>query len=393
MLRLDTVQGVDETTKVVKLNPFFPKICHFMEGSSDQEITVTNCQVCCHILTKRPLKSNVIWYPVVVLLTWVLVLGSLYLYLVPFTNLVGQALFADFHCHPYGNVWGVCGITNVETGRYYPDDGDVSAGFLVFIINLITVGFLLVGVALLARSRQFGYFKTHRCLDICGTCYKGPDHFNGQMHPYLDYTRSVWVKTRTDQVVCHSNLCCDDIQAGPCMSMFSDWALAISVISISCIVGIWGGRAIAVSTVDVCLPYADTLIGLYGCVDTRTGHYVGEPTCDRCAAIGFVILGCPLLFLAFLVMIIHHRCGKVKNYFDTQKRELQVEREAGAAATNREPVNDCAPEKVFMENVCIICNDNSANQVIEPCHHQLCQSCLNQLSKRECPFCRGPIKS
>jgi hypothetical protein len=101
------------------------------------------------------------------------VLAATYLYLVPFTNIVGEALFADYRCYPGTSVWGVCGRLTYNRDRSYyfdPNGGDVAAGFFVWVLVQVTVGFALLATVLQLHSRRVGYINTYKCDDFCGSC-------------------------------------------------------------------------------------------------------------------------------------------------------------------------------------------------------------------------------
>jgi hypothetical protein len=72
-------------------------------------------------------------------------------------------------------------------------------------------------------------------------------------------------------------------------------------------------------------------------------------------------------------------------------------------ATNKSLETDVASERAVAESArralassasrlkCQICISNSVTNVIVPCGHTICESCLTSLNRRNCPFCRNPI--
>lgn len=331
------------------------------------------------------------------------VLAATYLYLVPFTNIVGEALFADYRCYPGTSVWGVCGrlTYNPDRGYYYfdPNGGDVAAGFFVFVLVQVTVGFALLATVLQLHSRRVGYIKTYNWFNFWCSCSE-PDQD--------------WVGTRRDQLVGCGNregsfICGDDdtcclYRSGPCMAYNSLWLFAFSIFVSTIIIGTWAGRAIAVRSVQQCIPYANTQIGLYGCV--LNGSYVGGQECNNCAGIGFGILGVPL-FVAELIVLLCFICCKrcVRAYRATEQavvaRRIREQQEADRVAlkladTNLEkefggvvaarhtlPVESMVPGEP-----CVICQIDVPANVKLPCLHYVCQSCCERM--RMCPFCRTP---
>ena len=108
---------------------------------------------CCQILSeiiRRPKNENLIWIyflrPISYILTVIALLGLTYLYLVPFTNLVGMGLFADYNCPTNSGVWGHC--------------DPVGLGVFAFTIIQATLGLWILGFIFYGCSRRKGYIKT-----------------------------------------------------------------------------------------------------------------------------------------------------------------------------------------------------------------------------------------
>ena len=253
---------------------------------------VSSCDVlstmCC-----QPRATNVFWKyflkPVIAVFCAILVAGALYLYLVPFTNIIGQWLFADFRCYPASNVWGVCGRVN-SRHDFDVNGGDVVVDFFVFLIIQSSVGFILLGSYLGLASLRHGRLVGFDCeLFCCSCCFTSRE---------IDATPE-W---RQAQAIDY-----DEKPKGPCMATHGIWFSVVGILFATLFVGIWGGRAIAVHTVPQCMPFVDTQIGLYGCVSNVDGTYVGDRACTDCAGVGFGILAIPLYVAEILAFDCHMR--------------------------------------------------------------------------------------
>lgn len=274
----------------------FIKRCRRMYARMNRSIRT----ICC-----KPIKENICWKYLVMPIWYVaftlIMIGLLYLYAVPFTNIVGQALFADFKCPEDSGVWQVCGRMRQDglgfdsTYHFDPDGSLAPAGFLVFMIIQSTVGFLLLASILAINSRRKGYIKrcdySDCCLSFIGGLYYLSDDNWTEVTEEQDYT-------------CYGGLS-RYRRGGQCMYYNFTWLFITSIIVSTIVIGTYGGRAIAVNQIAQCMPFHNTSIGLYGCVSDQDGSYVGGKGCTDCAGVGFGILGIPLLIMEVIMVGIY----------------------------------------------------------------------------------------
>lgn len=347
-------------------------------------------KVCCAPLDKNKVWKW-LWRPLIIFFASCVALGLLYLYLVPFTNVVGKALFADYKCYPDENVWGVCGRINCtkDAQEYFDPNGkNVSVGFLVFLIIQVTVGCLITGITLLSCSRRFGFFQKLSWEYVCCACCQCGYYYPGRRENG-EASYGGWEPEDNYDIN-------RSIKIGRCLALNSIWVLFMSTLSTLAIIGVWGGRAIAVLSVEQCKPFIGTRIGLYGCVDDATGAYVGGMECRNCAAVGFGILGVPLLCAATIVTILYFAIPRVVRYYRRQRAELQAQRDAQYHQQQRfmkaQVVVVPEGDEVSVDHeLCCVCIDTLPNVRFRKCGHTcVCSKCLPKLG-RTCPLCRESI--
>lgn len=318
-------------------------------------------------IVSKPKNENIFWLYILRPLLWFLVSvvagAATYLYLVPLTNIVGMGLFADYTC-PNTGVWQVCG--RETNGQFDPNGQDVAVGFFVFLIVLSTVGLYIVGTIFYICSRRKGYVKRFAWSDCCNVywCCEGPRG------------TEEWVVT--DDTPSFTDCDGSEYFAGPYLYFTSTILFAIATFMTTIIVGIWVGRFVAVNTNTPCLPYQNTRIGLYGCVNSN-GQYVGGQDCKNCAGLGFAILGLPLFIVEFFAISIFICMKKCRTQYKATKERLRLEQDQALAVDNS-----------GIE--CNICNELLQVCAVLPCHetHIICSGCSNKIDK--CPFCRKEFK-
>jgi len=316
-------------------------------------------------IISKPRAENILWIYILRPIFWVLLVASLaaatYLYLVPFTNVVGMGLFADYTCPATTGVWQVCGRLAVA-GRFDPNGTVVIVGFFVFLIILSTIGMYIFGIICYIFSRRKGYVKRFTWGNFCDAycCCESAN--------YIDE----WVQTDTVHQEYECLECCG---SGPYLYFTSTIMFAIATFMSTIIVGIWFGRYIAVNTNTYCSQYQNTKIGLYGCVSNVNQQYVGGQDCMNCAGLGFAILGIPLLIAELLAISMFICLKKCRVMYREAKNRLVAEQETANAnaQANKECIICLTPLEVF---------------AVLPCHksHIICSSCSNKVDK--CPVCR-----
>jgi hypothetical protein len=274
----------------------------------------------CLTILKRiifePLSTNIIWLyilkPILYTLIFLAFLASMYLYLVPFTNIVGIGLFADYTCPNTTGVWQTCGRTDFITGNFSPNGNTIAVGFFVFIIIQSTIGLFLLSILCYSRSLRKGYIKRFNWSDCVSSyfCCKRPEDLDE------------WTITNTELESQSA-----DINRGPYLYFNFTISLFFSILVSTIFVGIYVGRYIAVNRVGQCIPYRDSRIGLYGCVSNSDGKYVGGQNCMNCAGIGFGILGIPLLVLEIMAVLFYY-CMK-RCYISYKETEEILNRNLG----------------------------------------------------------------
>ena len=179
------------------------------------------------------------------------------------------------------------------SSTHFDLNGDIAiVGFLVFLIIQSTIGLFILASVFAICSRRKGYVKRYSCYD----CWMpGPSIIdNGN-----------WVKVTDDQ----NYVCCGGLSKcrsyGPTFYYSSMLLFMISIVFTTVVVGVYGGRAIAVNNMEQCMPYRNTSIGLLGCVDHQSGSYVGDRDCTNCAGVGFGILGFSLFAIELIVVAIY----------------------------------------------------------------------------------------
>lgn len=237
---------------------------------------------------------------IVVLVT----LGVGYLYVVPVTNLAGMQMFGDFKCHQPTGIWGACGNQN-NHGDWDANGSDVGVGFFVFLLVQITVGFIILGVYLICSSRSYGRLRKFHLSDMCSACCYRDENF---------------VLASGKETKRHRH----ELECGSCLVHCGIAFLVVGAVVSTLIVGMWGGRAIAVRSVDQCKPFINTTIGLYGCVSSATGKYVGADACTACIGVGFGILAVPLLAVEVVLLLSLCACSACRAAFhDTHQQMVQ----------------------------------------------------------------------
>ena len=340
--------------------------------------------ICC-----KPRDNNICWNYVVYPVFWTFValisLGILYLYLVPFTNVVGHALFADYTCPPETGVWQVCGRIKAFKKQFDHSEDDVSVGFMVFLIIQITIGCFIIACLLAIFSRRKGrvrYFDSESF--FCTWSWSNNDANN-------------WIPVDDVDQSCY----CDSTLAnGSCLYYHAVWFFAIPIFFTTMIVGIYGGRFIAVNNLPQCTPYSDTRIGLYGCVSNTNGSYVGGKACTDCAGYGFLILCIPLFIVELLIITFYVCIKRCRTRFREIKERLGAEktreferRQQNQSLENFEGSGIVLKEQVKMDDdsekiECDICCISMGPYVELPCDckKNICKKCATQMGK--CPLCR-----
>jgi len=318
-------------------------------------------------MISKPRSDNIFWLyilrPILVILLIAIAGGAAYLYLVPFTNIVGVGLFADYTCPTSTGVWQVCGRMNSFSTQFDPNGTNVIVGFFVFLIIQATVGLYITSIILYSCSRRKGYvtkFSWKNCFKSYFQ-YINPDRIDD------------WVQTDHDQLYkCGSYNCA----CGPYMYYTFVICVSIATFLTTIFVGIWVGRYIAVQSVSSCTQYKDTRIGLLGCVSNANGQYVGGQDCKNCAGIGFAILALPLLIIEILTILIHLFIKKCRNIYKDTKDRLEKENQAELQ------------EVANSDGKCNICCNFVSDMARLPCQHTMCLSCANNDAVTRCPFCR-----
>lgn len=319
-------------------------------------------------MISKPKNDNIFWIYILrpfLIIMCILILSAIaYLYLVPFTNIIGMQLFADYKCPTDTGVWQVCGRMNYKSDAFDVNGSNVVAGFFVFLIIQATVGLAIISVILYPCSRRKGYVRKFTFDGCCGS----------YMYCELPHQNNDWVMTDHDQSYGYGCEC----QSGPYMYYTSVLCLTITIFLTTIFVGIWVGRYIAVQTVSSCIPYKNTNIGLLGCVNAA-GQYVGGQTCNNCAGIGFGILALPVLILEILLVCFYFFIKKCRNTYLETKNKLETE-------------NNNKLERID-DNKCRICENISMEIVTLSCNHNsICINCANNDAVTRCPICLVDFK-
>jgi hypothetical protein len=318
-------------------------------------------------MMSKPKSENIFWIyilrPISVIILAAIASGATYLYLVPFTNIVGTGLFADYTCPASTGVWQVCGRMDTLSTKFDSNGTNVAAGFFVFLIIQATVGLYIASIILYACSRRKGYIRKFTWKNCRNSyfCWESPDNNDD------------WIQTDKDQLYkCGSYYC----GCGPYVYYTFTICLSIATFLTTIFIGVWVGRYIAVQTVPSCTAYKNTRIGLLGCVSNANGQYVGGQDCNNCAGIGFAILALPILIVEILVIFFYlfvKRCCSI--YKETKDR---LERE------NQEQLQEVNNS----DGKCNICCNFIGDLARLPCNHTMCLSCANNDAVTRCPFCR-----
>lgn len=209
----------------------------------------------------------------------IFVLGGVYLFAFPITNVAGWFLFADYHCS-YG-LWGPC---------------DVPTSLFTFLIVTTTLGFFIAGTVCILRSRSLGKLRSFSLRDFC-CCYLQDDFRAHRAHHYADVQQGY-----------------DWLHHGVVLLMVGTFISTV-------LVGVWVGRLVAVHTVRGCAPFVNASIGFSGCV--QNGVYVGGRACTDCTGYGFAIVGVPLLVLEASIMVGSCMWRACRDEFERTKKELE----------------------------------------------------------------------
>ena len=78
-----------------------------------------------------------------------------------------------------------------------------------------------------------------------------------------------------------------------------------------------------------------------------------------------------------------------RNYHHTQ---LFFQQQEGQEEDNQDQQEENIKEEEEEEEVCCICDDEVLPNNLLACQHPVCSPCLHQLTKEECPMCRGALK-
>lgn len=379
-----------------------------MSGKEDIRPKVSCCNVT-KTMCMQSSDSNVFWLyflrPVLIAIAICVALGVVYLYIVPFTNIVGQAMFADYKCYPNTGVWGVCG--RITISDVFDSNGSIVAvGFLVFLVIQVTVTMALISLFLFCASRRRGRFNTitSESLWCSHNVYRlkewREDGYGSWKWNDSEFGRRLEIDQYDDNCCCAPQKWC----------ISGIWVGLTSIFFSTVIVGIYVGRVLAVSSVPQCMPFSNTRIGLYGCVDAL-GAYVGGDACTACAGVGFGILVIPLFTAEVVVVLVYYAVKSCRrNYISTRKR-LEEERDKEFVEYERQrvklqdvpvcvPVPPLTSDSVIVttpvevigvvlgqSRTCTICAFDRAAYIELPCKHSLCLECAKAV--RVCPFCRA----
>ena len=57
--------------------------------------------------------------------------------------------------------------------------------------------------------------------------------------------------------------------------------------------------------------------------------------------------------------------------------------------------HECKRVMTRLQNsfLCEICTTNQVDTVLVPCGHTICKTCVGQLARQKCPFCRADLRS
>lgn len=295
---------------------------------------------CCEVfmeIIRRPRNENLLWIyflrPLVYILGFVVLIGLVYLYTVPFTNVVGMGLFGDFTC-PNG-VWIHC--------------NPVDIGLFAFLIIQATLGLWILAFVFYGLSRRKGYIKKWRWRDCCRSayCYGHPSSIKE------------WTKTDPND---RYNFLCFNCAAGPFLYVNSTILFFVAAIATATLIGIYGGHQIAINTIPKCMQYVNTTLGVHGCMEN--GGYV-DNGCKSCTGLGFAILGIPLYLTIFISIYFYIVIKKCRAMYNEIKEEIQLE------------------DDEF--DPCSICLVKKPTTML-PCEHFLCPICVAKVNK--CPLCR-----
>ena len=297
---------------------------------------------CCHVLKEMGAFQKIARVFLVTMAILVS-MAAFYLYIIPFTNIVGFLLFGDYKCASEG-VWGAC---TAKTPGAAPNKWEpAGVGFLVFLMIQTSLGAILLAIVMKIIGSYYGYFAyfpdfQERCCvcrdglcEIGGGCNRDYE-YDEQPGAYARYPfPSSWVKRRPSP-----HLFCSNGRVGSCLTIYSSGTFIFGLFFSTLYIGIWGGRAIAVQVVPACLPFKNSQIGVYGCVEN--GAYVGGELCKtHCTGVGFAILGLPLFALHLIIPLIMWGIWNFVHSFRETRDVLAREQEA------REAVY--IPEKITM---------------------------------------------
>lgn len=331
--------------------------------------------------------------PLLVVATILAALASVYLYLVPFTNVIGMRLFADYKCADGGGVWSIC-------GRVTPGSPDVAFAFLVFLIVQSTVGITVLGLLLYGCSRRNGHLTKFSAACFC--CMREDDVTDEWVYDG-GYIRGQAFCYDCSPCGCGS---CSPCACGACLAYGGISMMVAGVVISTIFAGSWIGRAVAVKTIGVCIPYANTLIGVRGCVDVATNSYLNSVDCNNCVGIGFGLVALPALIVEVVLVAL---VGAVKacasGYMVIYKREktawmardqfsIELPGAApeipGAAPVEPLDVSDFVATPTNPLPECAICYAGVRADCELPCHHLVCTGCAMRMKK--CPVCSIPYK-
>ncbi|GAG57756.1 unnamed protein product, partial [marine sediment metagenome] len=196
----------------------------------------------CRRINREADGCSIFWkyllMPIYYVILAMVIIGLLYLYAVPFTNVVGQALFADFKCPDDSGIWQICGRSRQDgygsdSTFHFDHNGDNAVvGFLVFLIIQSTIGLFILAIIMFICSRMKGYVKKYKFDDILRDSLVKGDN---------------WIKVTYNQ----DYVCCGYLSKcrayGPSFYYGSVSCFIFSIVIFTVVIGVYCGRAIAVT--------------------------------------------------------------------------------------------------------------------------------------------------
>lgn len=278
---------------------------------------------------RRGCKDKV-WDIGIRILMTILGIGLMYIYFIVLTNVFHKLLFADSFCQ--GNVWGICGVKDLATGKKF----ELKSFAVAFLMVQFTLTSAIVATILL----------------IVNYMEKNPNLYLEGRNRFCAYPKYV----------------------------IAILLYSITIITFIFIIGIWGGRSLAITYIDNCKYYQNTHLGFYGCVDDK-----GDPIfdnlarCNRCCGVGLAMLGIPLSITVTLIFYIYKVVIRIWRDCRCHKRYLKE-------FENSEIVNHTKNKVERIDlGLCDVCNVRNISCTVFSCGHRVCLFC--SFSHSNCPHC------